>query len=166
MLTLYFDGSCEPINPGGVATWGWVLFKTPLGGPLATNRGMAMQGKGATNNIAEYHALGHGLRWLLDHPAHLNDVINRDLREELVIRGDSKLVIHQIMPSDMPGSWKCNAPHLLKLRDRCRELIGLLKVDVKLEWVPREENSLADAQSQMAYTEATGKPYPIRNRRR
>lgn len=25
-LTLYFDGACEPRNPGGVATCGWLIL--------------------------------------------------------------------------------------------------------------------------------------------
>lgn len=27
MIELYFDGACEPINPGGTASYGWLLKK-------------------------------------------------------------------------------------------------------------------------------------------
>ena len=49
-LTLHFDGACEPVNPGGIATYGWVL--AVAGVSAATGHGVAAEGPGATNNLA------------------------------------------------------------------------------------------------------------------
>lgn len=150
-LTVFFDGACEPKNPGGVATCGW-LAKEPGGAIVATGAKMVREGPGATNNIAEYCALGKALRWIVD---------NRD--DEILavfMFGDSKLVVEQVN-----GRWRCKKEHLQKLRDRCLELIDDLKADgvaVHLNWVPREKNEEADALSRLAYEQHTGKSFPVR----
>ncbi len=151
-----FDGSCEAKNPGGVATGGWRLL---IGDTLIHERGeFFMEGPQATNNVAEYYALGRALASLvqnLDYPKKLG-VVN------LQIVGDSQLVVYQI-----DGTWKCNKPHLEQLRDRCRELIAAIEsegIKVTLAWIPRERNEAADRLSQQAYVTHTGKPYPVRKR--
>lgn len=154
-LTLHFDGACEPRNPGGVATGGW-LIEDEVGEVLHEGSAVFCEGFGATNNIAEYHSLGHGLRWL-------SDQVELTFPRRVVIRGDSQLVINQII-----GAWRCNKPHLEKLRDRCRQLINAIEdrgAEVTLEWVPREDNELADMLSRQAYEKHTGKPFPVRRKR-
>jgi ribonuclease HI len=136
-LVLYFDGACEP-NPGGVASWGWVRLPEGGGGPIEEGCGIVGEGDGITNNVAEYYALGHGLRAITD----------EGLRPaRLTIRGDSKLAVH-----------------LAQLRDRCRELLQALGCEWSAVWIPREENTLADALSVKAWCERTGKPFPERRR--
>ena len=158
---LNFDGSTEPRNPGGYATGGWVLkINGGLGGGFgwleASDSLFFCRGKGATNNVAEWSALGYGLRWLLD---------NKPPMTSLIIRGDSQLVIYQLT-----GEWQCNAPHLIKLRDRCREILAQLAEQTGVawtaEWVPREQNEEADALSRAAYERETGKIYPTRVRKK
>lgn len=90
-FVLHFDGACWP-NPGGTATFGWILL-SPFGAEVASGNGVAATGSDATNNVAEYSALLAGLR----------SVVDMDPEAPLVIRGDSKLVINQI-----EGRWKCN----------------------------------------------------------
>jgi ribonuclease HI len=88
-----------------------------------------------TNNEAEYGAL---IRLLEEARA-------RKLTE-LEIRGDSKLVVCQVN-----GKWKINKPHLRALAERAWQLME--GVNVRLAWVPREENCLADALSNKAIDE-------------
>ncbi len=83
---LYFDGACEPCNPGGHATWGWVLYG-PDGKERARAGGHACSGDGATNNVAEYAGLVAGLEFLLQ----LDEA-----PIPLVVYGDSRLVIEQV----------------------------------------------------------------------
>ncbi len=132
-LTLRFDGSCWP-NPGGVCAYGWVLLDTD--GFLSSGRGrvegLARQAR--TNNVAEWHALLAGLRALAD--MGLEDV------ESLTIEGDSQLVVNCLC-----GEWKTKKMHLAKLRDACRESLGLLGCEWKVRWIPREQNQEADALS-------------------
>lgn len=148
-LVVYFDGVCEP-NPGGTACWGYVVY-TADGTNVASGSGVAVRGAGATNNVAEYHALGHALRYLCDQTMWRIDGI--------VIRGDSLLIVKQVQ-----GEYACNAPGLVPLRDRCLELLRQLSTDVRWEWIPREHNFTADALAGSAYEAATGQPVPRRER--
>lgn len=150
-LTIHFDGACEPTNPGGVATCGWII-RDANGAAINTGSKFVCRGLGATNNVAEYCALGFALNWLASVKTALPAECHLD------IHGDSKLVICQVK-----GEWACNRDHLRKLRDRCRELLAQFKTHT-LEWIPREANGTADALSRQAYEEHTGKKFPERRR--
>lgn len=151
-LTLYGDGGCEPKNPGGIAVSAWALFDAA--GNLLAEEGKVVKDGGpeATNNFAEYCALGLPLRWLLD----------QGWKGTLRVKMDSQLVICQVL-----GDWKCKAEHLRKLRQRIWDLmdqldlhrlgdaeVGLLEGpdgDINptqrpcyLEWIPREANTHVD----------------------
>jgi ribonuclease HI len=149
-LIVHFDGSCEPKNPGGVGTYGWIIDRD--GQRVASGSGCNSKGgPGSTNNVSEYAGLGFALRWLADHPGTMQP------GDTLVLRGDSKLVVEQLA-----GRWKCNKEHLQKLKQRCLELLVGFGGQWRTEWIPREQNTEADALSQQAYVTATGKPYPQR----
>jgi len=137
-VCLYFDGACEPVNPGGVATWGFVI-KDDDGDVLDAGHGVVGEGEGMTNNVAEYHALGHGLKAL----AKLGQV------EHLTAYGDSKLVVNQII-----GEWQCNKPHLVKLKERCHRLIAdAVTSSWRAQWLPRTHPDMKqpDDLSRLAY---------------
>lgn len=118
--TIYFDGGSRG-NPG-VAAGAAVI--TIGGEPHTVNQKLDH----ATNNEAEYIGLIVGVKHAIELGA-----------TELVIRGDSKLVVEQVN-----GRWRCNHEHLMKLRD---EAIDLLKTvnSWQLEWVKRDQNKAADA---------------------
>lgn len=82
----------------------------------------------ATNNVAEYIALDIGLQAIFE----------IDEQAEVEVRMDSKLVVEQ-----MSGRWKIKHPDMQDLAISIRRLIGSRKV--KFSWVPREQNSRADA---------------------
>ena len=82
----------------------------------------------ATNNVAEYHGLLEGVRRAR--------AIDPDAR--LLVRMDSKLVVEQ-----MSGRWKIKHPAMAKLAAEVRA--ELARADVTFEWVPRLQNSRADA---------------------
>ena len=83
---MFFDGLCEPKNPGGVATYGFVLYKENV--YLHSEYGLAAEpgSDNATNNVAEYTGMLKGLEWLVD----------KNLKEDLEIFGDSQLVMGSI----------------------------------------------------------------------
>ncbi len=85
-----------------------------------------------TNNEAEYE----GLLMLL------REIRERNI-EQIVIRGDSRLVICQ-----MKKEWKVASPHLKILWEEAQRLIR--GRSIAFEWVPREENSDADCLSNQA----------------
>ena len=149
ILSLYFDGACEPVNPGGIATAGWIL-KGDGGKVIDSAALFVCEGVKATNNVAEYCALGFAL-------AKLHRI---NWRGELLVMGDSQLVVNQVTKK-----WNCNKAHLRKLRDRCLELLAQVAMTWKAMWIPRIQNEEADAESRHAYREATGKEFPVRSGR-
>jgi ribonuclease HI len=151
---LHFDGGCEPRNPGGRMTWAWVL-KRP-GVADVSGAGSVAPAPANTNNVAEWWALGHGLKAVAE-------LCGRDnvACPGLLLRGDSRLVVEQFN-----GGWACNKPHLEKLRDRCRVIARGIPGAPKAhaEWVKREENEEADALGRQAYFAAEGKMPPERRK--
>jgi ribonuclease HI len=126
---VFFDGACGPVNPGGGATFGWRLVG-PDGRMLASGRGEVCRGPGATNNLAEWHALLRAIRSLA----------GCGWRGRLRICGDFRLVINQLT-----GRWKCHKKELRRCRDECLGLLAGFAWEAF--WVPREENREADALS-------------------
>jgi ribonuclease HI len=147
-LRLFFDGLCEP-NPGGVATYGWSLVEPETGKELAHGKGQVKttEGRSATNNVAEYYGVGHGLHYLKD----------QGWQGSLEILGDSQLVVKQLT-----GAWECHADGLRELLDRCRLRLTEVATDWTAAWVPREQNTRADELTQAAYREVTGHEVPER----
>ncbi|NYD66072.1 reverse transcriptase-like protein [Agromyces atrinae] len=82
----------------------------------------------ATNNVAEYTGMLEGVRRAL----------TIDPNAEIHVRMDSKLVVEQ-----MAGRWKIKHPDMQKLAVEARSLIA--GRPVTFEWIPRAENSRADA---------------------
>lgn len=103
----------------------------------------------ATNNVAEYAALGNGLKL----------VIGLGLSGQYVeCVGDSQLVVNQVN-----GVWACREPRLAACRERVIALIAELEAQgntVGVLWVPREQNGEADRQAAAAWEVAAGRPFP------
>ena len=90
----------------------------------------------ATNNVAEYIALVAGLEGAYE--------LNPDAR--ILVRMDSKLVIEQ-----MAGRWRIKHPDMQQLGARVQKLVA--GKQVRWQWIPREENSRADALANKAMDE-------------
>lgn len=136
-MDIYCDGLCEPVNPGGWGCWAWVAVSA-TGEEIAHDSGCL--GKGQTNNIAEYHALVQALKWAKE----------RGYSEHLTFRMDSQFVVRQVN-----YIYAVKAEHL---RPLCQEARRLLEgLDASLVWIPREDNTRADALSRQAYREARRK---------
>ena len=93
----------------------------------------------ATNNVAEYGGLVAGLQAALD----------LDPEAQVEVRMDSKLVVEQ-----MSGRWKIKHPDMQKLALQARAIARQLGA-VSYTWVPRAQNSAADA---LANSAMDGKP--------
>jgi ribonuclease HI len=143
MIEGYFDGLCEP-NPGGVATYGFVVKRG--GKKVHEGHGLACAPRTpqCTNNVAEYT----GLLKLLEH------LVDGNLAEPAVIRGDSDLVIRQVK-----GEYKVKSALLAPLYAKVRDLVARLP-SVKFQHIPREENRDADALTNLAYAEYKGERLP------
>ena len=131
--TLFADGGARG-NPGPAGS-GAVLLDEK-GNVIAELRRFLGH---ATNNVAEYTALIIGLE-----EAHKRGV------DDLDVRLDSLLVVQQ-----MNGLWKIKHPGIRPLALRAGELLARFPKRT-VEHVPREQNTLADAQVNRAIDEALG----------
>lgn len=141
--TLYCDGANEPINPGGIPTYGFVLKNgtetKKEGRGLAAEPGSAQ----ATNNVAEYTAFLKGIEAA-------KELVPKG--DSLEILGDSELVIKQLKKE-----YAVNAPTLIELYGKTSLKLHDLRmsgISVTLRWIPREENREADKLSKLAVEDA------------
>jgi ribonuclease HI len=120
---VYADGGSRG-NPGPAA-YGTVVVRADTGEVVAERAGHLGI---ATNNVAEYNGLIAGLRYIADnHPsAHIE------------VRLDSKLVVEQ-----MSGRWKIKHPDMRELALAAMRIHDVSKISYV--WIPREQNSHADA---------------------
>jgi ribonuclease HI len=139
MITIYFDGLCRPKNPGGVATYGYVIYQD--GKKVKSGYGVIGSGSGMTNNVAEYTALKQAAEW-----------VNQNIPEkEIVIKGDSQLVIRQ-----MDGTWQVTSATSKKFVPEIHRLLEGRKTH--FIWIPREQNIEADELSNLAYDQQKREP--------
>ena len=129
-LRLHVDGASRG-NPGE-AGFG-VHVTDPRGGEVASLFGYL--GK-ATNNVAEYQALLHGLRFALARGATSVEVFS-----------DSELLVRQLA-----GRYRVKNPGLLPLYREAQSLIARF-ARARLAHVPREQNREADALANRAVDE-------------
>ena len=80
-----------------------------------------------TNNVAEYRGLIAGL-----------EEARRLGADDVAVAMDSKLVVEQMM-----GRWKIKHPAMAELAAEARQVLS--GTPVRFEWVPRLQNSRADA---------------------
>ena len=124
MYEANFDGSSRG-NPGP-SQIGFVISKD--GKQIHS---LATPIDDGTNNVAEYTALILTAEALVEMEV-----------DEVVIRGDSLLVINQVN-----GLWKIKKDHLKPLAEAALDYLNKIP-KWKLEWVSRDKNSVADSLAQ------------------
>ncbi|HEY1198986.1 MAG TPA: ribonuclease HI [Thermoplasmata archaeon] len=136
-VRVHFDGSCQPPGGGGVAGWGFVIEGPGL---RFEECGLATRpySPHSTNNVAEYVGAIRALEQLR----------SIGYSDEVVVEGDSQLVVRQ-----MNGEYEVRAEHLKAYHDRLGQLVRSFR-KVEFRWVPREENTVADALSKRAVEDA------------
>lgn len=132
MIEIYFDGSCGPTNPDGDMGVGVVVKEN---GQIIDSYSAKITrkdfGKTTTNNVAEYCAFLKALELAGKH------------NKKCTIMGDSKLVIDQ-----MRGFWKIKFGAYSELAHEAKEIYeSMLDIVHRIKWIPREENTEADALS-------------------
>jgi len=149
VYTAFFDGACEPTNPGGTASYGSIVYRhgteiwrhSQIYNPPVPGE--------TSNNIAEYLGLISVLEFLKSHE------LDNDLT---MISGDSKLVIEQ-----MSGRWQIRGGLYVPFAGKAKYLLTNFLVPPTLRWIPREKNTVADELSKAHLLENGIK---IRNRQR
>jgi probable phosphoglycerate mutase len=116
-------------NPGN-AGYG-ALVRDALSGEVIAQRAESIGI--ASNNVAEYSGLVAGLKAASE----------IDPRADVTVRLDSKLIVEQ-----MSGRWKVKSPEMRRLALWAAEIAGEITAaggSVTYNWIPREENTAADA---------------------
>lgn len=130
----YFDGACEPRNPGGNMGLGAFVLNRAREYVFKHSEyitAASMNGK-TSNNVAEYMALIAILNFLDKEKLH---------DQEIIICGDSMLAIEQ-----MNLRWKINKGEYVPYAVKARTMARYFK-NITFKWIPREKNKIADALS-------------------
>lgn len=141
MIEVYTDGACEPVNPGGYAAFG-VYIRRLNGGNWeklyeASKIFVPRAGheRETSNNVAEYSGLLNALEWLEQ---------NNLALEPILYRSDSQLVIYQNTIDPRYGhKWRMKGGYYMPIAIKAQKLLKKFP-HFTMEWIPREENSLAD----------------------
>lgn len=139
MIEVYFDGLCQPINPGGISCYAFLVKSG--GRTIYSDYGIAVEpfSQDSTNNVAEYTALVKALQWLLE----------KNLGSTKVeIKSDSQLIVNQLT-----GDYKVKSKRIMSLYKQVLLLKSKFQ-DIEIKWVPREENREADRLTNKAYNKA------------
>lgn len=118
VFSLYFDGGCKP-NPGQ----GYGSYEIVTDRSLYQSKNTLIQFGFMTNNMAEYHAMLHGIKKLWHDSKHGN-VIGLDgmglppSQINLSIYSDSQILVKQLN-----GVYGCRVAHLRELIDEARLLL-------------------------------------------
>lgn len=147
-MIIYVDGSVTG-NPGGVVGYGWICEEPP-----ANRFGVAFSGgDSATNNIAEYISVASALMYLLQ-------IKERPIT--VTIRCDSELVVNQLN-----GLWRVKHANLKPVAAITHMMLEELANDgcqVTAEWIPREQNRVADDLSRRALKQQLKERWPMSRR--
>jgi len=143
-LRVWIDGACEPVNPGGTASYGLVIKH---GQEILFEKGAVVgSGPSVSNNVAEYSGLIAFLEWYLEARASL---VDRALKRRPAIYSDSSLLINQ-----MTGEWRVKRGLYVPYYNKAQALIKENRLDLGFWWVPRSENEDADRWSKKALLDA------------
>lgn len=141
MFIINTDASIEPVNPGGIVAWGFIV-KAMGKGKIYSAAGITERGGPmATNNVGEYQAVIAAMLWLLQLP--------KDEKRPAIIQSDSQLIVNQCS-----RQWNCNDPKLVPLRDMVLEAVEKYPCSIKFKWIPRTKNYEADDISRSVYNQA------------
>jgi ribonuclease HI len=139
LIEVYFDGLCQPINPGGISCYAFLVKSG--GRTIYSDYGIAVEpfSQDSTNNVAEYTALVKALQWLLE---------NKLGSTKVEIKSDSQLIVNQLT-----GDYKVKSKRIMSLYKQVLVLKSKFQ-DIQIKWIPREKNREADRLTNKAYNKA------------
>lgn len=127
-LEAWIDGACEPINPGGMASYG-VIVKSN-GVIIFKKSGAVGRGSKMSNNVGEYSALIALVEWYK----------SNNITESITVYSDSQLVVNQ-----MCGIWGVHKGLYIPYYEKLTDMLDVKTFDkLKFFWIPREQNWEAD----------------------
>lgn len=132
MISIFTDGGSRG-NPGPAA-YGFVIKK---GETTVYEEGKYIGIQ--TNNTAEYTAILKSLEWVSTHRESIGEYAGINFYM------DSQLAREQLV-----GNYRVKQPHLQQLLFQIKELLHALKSTVTFTHIPRERNTQADRQVNLA----------------
>jgi len=135
-LIINCDGGSRG-NPGPMAIGCVFQVKGQIVGEVSKAVGTG------TNNEAEYKAILGSILWLQNNLTRL-ELNPKGLK--LKYHLDSKLVVNQLS-----GNYKIKQPHLIKLAAQIHQQLNSSNFNATYQYVPREQNSHADALVNQAF---------------
>jgi ribonuclease HI len=138
MIEMWWDGCCEPKNPGGHAAWGAVVHVD--GVSVYRDGGYCGVGPKMSNNVAEYAGFIAAIKEALKYSG------------KIIGRGDSRLVVCQLdgkaaKKLGYSKKWKTKGGFYKPFYDQAVALLKGNENRVSLEWIPREKNDICDVLS-------------------
>lgn len=136
MVELYFNGTCEPFNPGGTASYGFLIKKN--GEKIISESKIIGSGEEMTINVGIYNGLINGIEAF----SKLN-ISN----EKLIIYTDSDMIYNFVSKkwgwNKNKDKWTPhkNKPHLKKLLDKTLSLLNTKNYE--LIFIPVKNNKEA-----------------------
>lgn len=129
----YFDGSFRE-NRIGIAAWHYKILYNDM--PIHKSSGyVTKKSRKISANKMEFRALLELLKDIKIHNQYLN-------LNEIIIRGDSSVVVEQLrIESESFRKEKC------KINNELQEFT----IPLKIEWIPRKYNKVADELCRKAY---------------
>jgi ribonuclease HI len=139
LIEVYFDGLCQPINPGGISCYAFIVKRDGM--TIYSEYGVAGEpfSENSTNNVAEYTALAKALQWLL---------ANNYSSQKVEVKTDSQLVVKQLT-----GDYKVKARRIMSLYKEVLFLKNKFQ-DIQIKWISRDKNREADKLTNIAYNKA------------
>jgi len=134
MIEAYFDGVCEPKNPGGHGAWG-ALVRVD-GVEVFRRGGYCGHGPHISNNVAEFSGFIEAMLQVKKFPG------------VAIIRGDSKLVIYTLT-----GKYQVKSGLYVPFYQQARSLYVRDRERIGLEWIPRADNADCDVLSKAVLIE-------------
>lgn len=127
----YFDGACEPVNPKGNLGIGAFILNPERKRIFELSKYILAKELNfeTSNNVAEYMGIIAIFEYLIK---------NNLQKEKIIIGGDSKLVINQML-----FLWNCNGGVYVQYYKKAKELRKQFD-NLNLVWIPREQNEQAD----------------------
>jgi ribonuclease HI len=138
MIKIFTDGGSRG-NPGEAA----------IGVFITNSKGVPIDSFGkkigiGTNNEAEYTAVIEALSWVRDHPEHIMG------QDKISFYLDSLLVVSQIN-----GLYRVKNPKMQSLLSLVRVHERAINITISYQHIPREQNTEADKQVNMALDNLT-----------
>lgn len=133
MIEAWFDGAVEPYNPGGHGGFGMLVKRN--GVVIHSEAIYIGRWPALSNNCAEYAGCIAALRFLI-----------RENLKQATVYGDADMIVKQVN-----GKWRIREGAYIPYFHEAYALKQQLP-QVKIVWIPREQNAEADDLSKQAVT--------------